>query len=50
VASGDVVLRVAGDMQPDGRLQIVGYRRVDRESAHLGADGGPGSGEVEKGL
>ena len=50
VAQGDVVVCFDCYMQSDGRLQIVGYRRVDPESAHLGAAGGPGLGEVEGSL
>jgi len=50
VAQGDVAVCFDCYMQSGGRLRVVGYRRVDRESTHLGADGGPGSGALEKGL
>ena len=50
VAQGDVAVRFDCYMQPDGRLRVVGYRRVDRESIRFGAAGGPRSGEVERSL
>ena len=50
VAESDVAVCFDGYMQSDGRLRIVGYRRVGRKSARIGASGGTGSGEVEKSL
>ena len=50
VAESDVAVCFDIYMQPCGRLRVVGYRRVDRESDRFGADGGPGSGTVEKSL
>ena len=50
VAESDVAVCFDCCMQPDGRLRVVGYRRVGGKSAHIGADGGSGSGEVERGL
>ena len=36
VAESDVAVCFDCYMQSDGRLRVVGYRRVDRESARIG--------------
>ena len=50
VAQGDVSVCFDCYMQSDGRLRVVGYRRVDRKSARIGSARGERSGEVETGL
>ena len=50
VAQGDVAVCFDCYMQSDGRLRVVGYRRVDRKSARIGSARGERSGEVETGL
>lgn len=50
VAESDVAVCFDCYMQSDRRLRMVGYRRARRKSAPIGSVGGPGSGEVEKGL
>ena len=50
VVQGDVAVCFDCYMQSDGRLRVVGYRRVDRKSARIGSARGERSGEVETGL
>ena len=50
VAQGDVAVCFDCYMQSGGRLRVVGYRRVDRESTRFGPARGERSGEVEGSL
>lgn len=50
VAKSDVAVCFDCYMQSDGRLRIVGYRRVGRKSDRIGSARRARSGEVEKGL
>ena len=50
VVQGDVAVCFDCYMQSDGRLRVVGYRRVDRKSARIGSAHGERSREVETGL
>lgn len=50
VAESDVAVCFNIYMQPDGRLRVVGYRRVGRKSDRIGSARRARSGEVETGL
>ena len=50
VAQGDVAVYFDCNLQSDGRLRVVGYRRVGRKSDRIGSARGERSGEVETGL